>query len=296
MGMQNLDIHRSCNNYRLVSTADFVIKEFSGTDRSQEVHVEFPTIVFFRKGEALVSSANFSNVHVSDGEMIFLTHYEKYTVDVLRDVTAINCNFTRSMSFCGGFSLQRLSGFLPEGYVYEGKTLPIRKRIMDFLDLLQANIEDGLHCADFHEIKSKELFIILSAYYDKVELAEFFSPLLGFDVEFKDLILKNWQNADSVEELAAITNKSYDTFRRVFIASFGESPKQWLLSRKKEKLYREILMGNQTFTELADEYHFSSPAYFSNFCRKHFGMTAQEIRAIGEKELRCNQGNENDGR
>lgn len=64
--MQNLDIHRSCNNYRLVSTADFVIKEFSGTDRSQEVHVEFPTIVFFRKGEALVSSANFSNVHVSD--------------------------------------------------------------------------------------------------------------------------------------------------------------------------------------------------------------------------------------
>lgn len=47
MGMQNLDIHRSCKNYRLVSTADFVIKEFPGTNQSQEVHVEFPTIVFF---------------------------------------------------------------------------------------------------------------------------------------------------------------------------------------------------------------------------------------------------------
>ncbi len=290
--MQNFNIHNLCSNFRLVSTADFVIKKFSGTEQNQEAHVAFPTIVFLRKGEAVVSSSNFGDVHIRDGEMFLLSHSEKYSLNVLRDSTAINCNFTRSLSFCDRFSFQKLSGFLPEGYVYEGKTLPIRKRIKDFLDLLQANIEDGLHCADFHEIKSKELFILLSTYYDKAELAEFFCPLLGSDLEFKDLILKNWQKVDSVEELAVITNKSYDTFRRVFIASFGESPKQWLLSRKKEKLYREILMGNKTFTELADDYHFSSPGYFSNFCKKHYGMTAQEIRTFGEKEFLCNPADE----
>ena len=46
----------------------------------------------------------------------------------------------------------------------------------------------------------------------------------------------------------------------------------------------ELKNENKSFVELSEDFHFSSRAHFSTFCKKHFGKTPQMLRA----ELRAN--------
>lgn len=49
------------------------------------------------------------------------------------------------------------------------------------------------------------------------------------------------------------------------------------------RVYKDITMTDIPFSELADKYSFSSPAYFATYCKKTFGRNALELRR--EKRL-----------
>lgn len=274
--------HATCYNYRLASTANFVVHTFPVANHIYEIPVNRSTIVFILSGDAEVTCNNFKNIRHHAGEMLLLPRNSCCYANVLEECTIITCAFLQSMSFCNRFSFEKLTKHIPAGYIYEGKILPICDRIMDFLRLLQSCLSDGLQCGHFHEIKSQELFIYFRAYYSKSDLAEFFCPLLGEDMDFKDLILANWQKVDSVEEFATMSNMSLSTFKRRFKAAFGKTAKEWLLTRKAEMLYRDVLISKMNLTEIASKYHFSSQGYLCNFCKKYYGLTPHEIRNLND--------------
>ena len=111
----------------------------------------------------------------------------------------------------------------------------------------------------------------------------FFWPILGEDIDFKDFILANYKRILDVKEFAGAANMSLSTFNRKFKETFNDTAKHWLMSRRDESIYKDITMTDIPFSELADKYSFSSPAYFATYCKKTFGRNALELRR--EKRL-----------
>lgn len=73
-------------------------------------------------------------------------------------------------------------------------------------------------------------------------------------------------------------NMSPTVFKRKFQDSFGNTPRQWLIQKKKEKLFRDIVMSDLTISELAEKYKFTVN-YITTFCREHFGKTPTQLRS-----------------
>ena len=124
----------------------------------------------------------------------------------------------------------------------------------------------------------QELFLLLRAYYTNEELASFFFPLLGENLDFKNWIRMNYQLFLPIKDFAAMANMSVDTFKRTFKKEFGMPIHKWLTEQKAHLVCRDIMLGKHTLAEIADRYRFSSQAYLCTFCKTHLGKTPQELR------------------
>ena len=177
------------------------------------------------------------------------------------------------------FTLENLPKLIDFSTIQHKYTvLLIRERIMQFIDSLILCLNDGLGCRHFHQLKQKELALLFRGYYNKEELAHFFYPILSENMDFKELVLANYTYAKDMESIAERMNLSPTTFNRRFKKNFGESFAQWQEKRKADDILREIRMTDKTFSEIANEYNFSSPAYFTTFCKRNFGKSPTEIR------------------
>lgn len=270
--------HTTCYNYKLQTSASFKVMKFAKSDLPETINVDRSVIIFLLKGKALVTCNNHKDNIQNSGEMILLPRNCCCYVKVLEEATIISCSFVQKIDFCNRFSFNHLMDYLPDKFIYDFKKLPVRERVTQFLTLLKDCLDDGLSCVHFHELKEKELFIILRAYYSKEELAAFFYPLLGKDMDFKDFVLSNYLSTNDLQEFAQLGNLSVDTFKRRFKETFGETAHKWITQRKSELIYRDIIMTNKSFSDIALEYKMSSQAYLSTFCKQHFGKSPQELR------------------
>lgn len=270
--------HTTCYNYKLQTSATFKVLKFCKCDVSEIINVDRSVIIFLLEGEALITCNSHKDKIQKAGEMVLLPRNCCCYVKVLKDSTIISSSFVQSIDFCNRFSFGQLIDHIPEKFVYNFTILPIKERIMQFVTLLQDYLNDGLSCVHFHELKEQELFIILRAYYSKEELASFFYPLLGKDMDFKDFVLANYLSVSDISEFAQLGNLSVDTFKRRFKEVFGESVHKWITQRKSELIYRDLIMTNKPFADIALDYQMSSQAYLSTFCKQHFGKSPQELR------------------
>lgn len=108
---------------------------------------------------------------------------------------------------------------------------------------------------------------MLRAFYNKEHLAALFAPILGVDNDFKNRVLQFYPHIETAQELIDKLNMSPTVFKRKFRESFGESARQWLIQKKKENLFRDIVMTHIPIIELADKYNFTVN-YMTTFCKK----------------------------
>lgn len=270
--------HTTCYNYRMQTSATFRVLQFAKCDVPEIINVDRSVLIFLLEGETLVTCNNYKDKIQKAGEIALLPNNSCCYVRVLKPTTIISCSFVRDIDFCSRFSFGHLVEFIPDNFTYDFRALPIREVMGQYLSILRRCLEDGLSCVHFHELKEKELFILLRAYYSKEELAAFFYPLLGKDIDFKDFVLSSYLVYDDLSEFAGQANMSLDTFKRRFKEAFGESAHKWITSRKSEMIYRDLLMTAKSFADIASEYRMSSQAYLSTFCKQHFGKTPQELR------------------
>lgn len=273
--------HTTCYNYQLQPEATFKVLQFTKRQDSHLIEVEHSVIVFLLEGEALITCNNYKDQIQKAGEMVLLPRNSSCYVTVLEDSTILSCSFVQNIDFCNRFSFEHLSNFLPDKYVYKFEKLPVREALNVFFTLLKCCLDDGLSCVHYHELKQKELFLMLRAYYTKEELATFFYPLLGKDMGFKDYVMANYLSIKDIPDFARQMNLGVDTFKRRFKEAFGEPAHKWISQRKSELIYRDLVVSEKTFTEIATEYGFSSQAYLSTFCKKYFDKSPQELRDKG---------------
>lgn len=270
--------HSTCYNYKLQTSASFRVRKVAKSDFHEIIDVDRSVIIFLLKGKALITCNNHKDKIQNSGEMVLFPRNCCCYIKVLEEATIISCSFVQNIDLCSRFSFNHLVEFLPDKFTYDFKKLPMKERVMQFLSLLKDCLDDGLSCGHFHEMKEKELFLILRAYYSKEELAAFFYPLLGKDMDFKDFVLSNYLLVDDLQAFARLGNLSVDTFKRRFKDVFGETAHKWIIQRKSELIYRDIIMTDKPFADIALEYKMSSQAYLSTFCKQHFGKTPQELR------------------
>lgn len=274
--------HLSCPDYACTSECGFHVLNLK---RGELLHRSFPehtVLLLILKGE--LSIFHDTRIYPVKGGTIFLAPKNVgFYIQAEDDTCIVTCLFsTTDMNLCNRFSLQQLQEYInPQNFIYDFNTLTICPQIHEFAKSLINALNDGLGCIHYHRFKREELMLYLRAYYTKQELAAFFYPIIGQDMDFKDFILNNYKSVRDVKEFAQKANLSVSTFNRRFKQAFSKPANQWMTERRSESILRDILMTNIPFALIAEKHAFSSPAYLVTFCKKHYGRTPNDLRKNG---------------
>jgi len=97
--------------------------------------------------------------------------------------------------------------------------------------------------------------------------------------DFVVRVIHNFTYTDTINDLAEKCGfYSTKTFTRHFKTNFRMTPKQWILSVKKEALLECLKNTDNPLKQIAAEMGFSHISHLSDFCLKKTGMRPDEIR------------------
>ena len=128
------------------------------------------------------------------------------------------------------------------------------------------------------DVKLQELFLLLRMNYARKIQDEFLRFFHCKHTGFVSRVFKHHLSCRKAEDLAEKLGVSTAVLTRLFEEEFGTTPLKWLLQQRARYVYRDIVDGNLTFTEIAELYHLTSPCYLSAFCRRTFGQSPSKIR------------------
>ncbi len=102
---------------------------------------------------------------------------------------------------------------------------------------------------------------------------------LAKENNFVELVIKNYNYTDRLDDLSEKCGfNSIKTFTRHFKNNFRVTPKQWMLSIKKEAMLNYLIDTDYPLKQIADYLGFSNLSHLSDFCLKKTGMRPDEIR------------------
>jgi AraC-like DNA-binding protein len=231
-----------------------------------------------QSGSLRFSFGEFTERTITRGKIMLIPSGSQMDCYAEDDCTFIIIRLHNTKQLCDCFSLdvllqEKTDDFEPDLYY-----LDINERVESFLSFLDICMTDGLKCTYYFELKAKEFYFLLRAYYEKPALLAFFYPLLSKDISFSDLVIKNHYKAKTVQELADMTHYSLSGFQKRFKKVFGVSAYHWMKDVRSKSIYHQINSTEKSFKEISDEYGFSSPSHFNDFCKVHFGTTPGRIR------------------
>lgn len=241
---------------------------------------EHSVLEFILSGELDVSTAGAVAQRIHEKQLFLIPAGDNFYVKTITDIKLIRCLLTKDISLFTRFSVIQLQKYTPPPSQWVKKgiiLLPIHELLFKELELIRDTLLSGISNFVFQRIKQETLFVELMEFYPKKELAMLFAPVIGKQSEFKNTILKLYPQVKNVKELVEMLHMSPSVFKRKFQDTFGLSAHQWLIQKKKEKLFRDIVMTDMSIIELAEKYRFSVN-YMTTFCREHFGKSPTEMR------------------
>lgn len=268
--------HTSCYNYHKEDRAPIEGFRIDATNLWENT-VEESKIIFVIEGCFNISFGEIIDRKVSAGQMFILRQGYHYKAYIEENAFVIIFRINSQINFCDRFSIQQLYQKEPksdDGF----NALTINDRLNGFLHWTYTNISDGIKCTHFLELKKKELFLLLRAYYSKEDLALLFSSLLNNDQIFSNFIYDNHYKVKNIQQLVSLSNYSVSAFNKRFKKSFGISPYRWMKEERAKRIFHEINNYTKNFKVISEEYGFSSLSQFNDFCKVHFGLTPGEIR------------------
>lgn len=112
-------------------------------------------------------------------------------------------------------------------------------------------------------------------------------PLTRHLLRSRDLIDSRYAEPLDIPALAAAAGVSPRHFSRSFRATFGETPRQYLITRRIERAERLLRAGRLSVIEVCFEVGFTSPASFSNTFKARTGSTPSAYRRRFEDDPRA---------
>ena len=96
--------------------------------------------------------------------------------------------------------------------------------------------------------------------------------------EVKEWIRRNITSAIKTKDAARAFGYNEDYLNRIFRKSVGRSLKQHIDTARLDAIKRELLVGEESLTELSVRYGFSEYKYFLKFFKYHEGMSPSKFR------------------
>jgi AraC-like DNA-binding protein len=162
----------------------------------------------------------------------------------------------------------------------------MNQRVASYAKYLLACLTDKVNCHYFLNLKLNELLFILCTYYTKAKLAAFFAPMITEYTQFYSFVMANYTNTGTIGEFAKKAGCSNKAFQEQFKKVFGTTTHQWLIKQKAARILHEIVCTNKPFMEISNEFGFSIPTSFSNFCTRNLGASPAALRKQGIKSLK----------
>jgi AraC family transcriptional regulator len=102
-----------------------------------------------------------------------------------------------------------------------------------------------------------------------------------------DHIQMNISEDLSLQKLSEIANYSPFHFQRIFTESVGETPKQYIIRLRLERIAHYLkVFPHLSISELSEQSGFSSLSIFSRAFKNYFGVSAIEYRLLSNDEYR----------
>ncbi len=269
--------HLSCFNYEKGSRPVFDKLKLN-KDQSWKVFSEDNLIVFILEGKLNFSFGEYLERTISKEQMMILPAGSQMLSSAVEDSVFIVLRLLETKQLCDCYSLDMLLHEKDDSFIPELYYLDIKERLSSFLSFMSECVGDGLRCIFYLDLKVKELFYILRAYYTKEELLGFFYLLLSRNISFSDQVLKNHYKFKTVQELADALHYSLSGFQKRFKKVFGVSAYHWMKEERLKSIFHEINSSQKSFKEISDDHGFSSPSHFNDFCKANFGATPGKIR------------------
>jgi AraC-like DNA-binding protein len=234
-------------------------------------------IIFVMEGNVTYRLGSLTVAELYEGQILLIAPDKHFSLSTKDSAKLLVVRLTSVECLCECYPLENLLSHKDE----ECKDITIleaNRGIDTFITVLTENLEQGLRCKLYLEIKIKELFYLFRAYYPKKQLAQFFGEMLQADIHFYYFVKQNYQNANSIPDFAKTMGLKQLTFEKKFKEIFGIPPYKWIIEQKSRDIYHDLCVGNKPLKELATHYGFSSKSSFSDFCKKNLGAPPGRIR------------------
>ena len=113
------------------------------------------------EGALIVDFNECVGYEVGKGEMIYLPRSADFKIFAKESADLIILSYGIPVQLCDKLSLSQLGAFITD-FKYEFKSLDIRVPLDTFLKLLVKYLDSGMSCQHMHELKQKELFLIIT--------------------------------------------------------------------------------------------------------------------------------------
>ena len=127
--------------------------------------------------------------------------------------------------------------------------------------------------AQLVDIKLQELMHIVAAGAGGDVFIEQLRQLKPERRNIKKLMEQHYDHPLKVEDYAYLSGRSVTSFHRDFKASFGTSPKQWLMDKRMEKASELLKSGERSVTTAAYDSGYENISHFIKAFKKRFGIS-----------------------
>ena len=281
--------HTSCFNYEEESRLPLQVFQ-KGDGEQFEGDIIETVFVFFISGKCRLSYGEYLNIYVSGGKIILFPPGTHYKISVEESAHIAMLKVKGVIQLCECMSIEKLfSENSRPAKIGERVSLSKDPGILDinehvylFITDLCKHFGNGLRCLYYIQTKTKELFFLLRAYYDKESLAQFFAPLTSPNARFTLFVYNNYRRAKNLQELIDLSSYSESAFKKNFQKLFGVPASVWLRKQKAVHIFYDLNNPHLSLKEISNKYHFSSVSSFSTFCIQNFGNPPGKVRVLAK--------------
>lgn len=268
--------HVSCTSYRSKDDANFKYMTMPEGETCRNERYPYNILIFMLSGSVELSCQEFRYRKISRDEMILIPQGASFDWTVIEDSESIIFRFRNPESNCDKMILEALWPFC-EKMEYDFTPTVIKDSLRRYLDLLSFYLCNQINCVHFHDIKHREFFLCLRAFYTRAEIAKLLHPLIGKTPNFRDFVHNNYNPLITVNELIERSHMGKTHFHDLFKKEFGVTAKHWLLQHKLKDIRYEAMRPGISVKELMVKFGFDTSSSFVQFCRKHYDCTPSQL-------------------
>lgn len=256
----------------------FEIRSFREGEMLENKMLSINHLVFCVEGHVRISSTLFQDERLCEGEVMLVPHSCECLGVAMSHVTILIHQFNNTVCDARKCILHYLSIHHHkniQGYCSRLKMHPLLWRAVEgIINYITHQATDK----EIWELKHRELIWIFTNYYSLEEMQAFFHPISGEHVSFRTLVTTHYPKANNTEQLARLCCMGLTTFRRAFKKEFNKPVYAWLTEKRCEGIVFKLSVEYIPFTDIIDEYNFSSAQHFSTFCKRYLGDTPGNLR------------------